>query len=143
MSLWVYTFASNVIHNECKGLFHYEKNDAGMSNKKRLKAKKMEDDKTVIKAIQVAFDVGEKIQHAIRKEALERGINPSDRIRQILGLTVPHKPKRLRLSISLSDEDMAFLAKVYKIKGNDPVAVKHHAAKMLVAHVKTIKDEEL
>jgi len=114
-----------------------------MSDKKRKIPKKWQAEKKAIKATQVAFDVGEKIQHVIRKEALDRGINPSDRIRQILGLKVSRKPKRLRLSISLSDEDMAYLAKAYNLEGNDPIEVKHRAAEKLVEHVKMIKDEEL
>lgn len=113
-----------------------------MTDKKRKIPNKWEAEKKIIKATQVAFDVGEKIQHVIRKEALDRGMNPSDRIRQILGLKVPRKPKRLRLSISLSDEDIAFLAKVYSLEGNDPIEVKRRAAEKLVEHVRSIKDKE-
>lgn len=114
-----------------------------MSEKKRKIPKKWEAEKKAIKATQVAFDVGEKIQYVIRKEALDRSINPSDRIRQILGLKVSHKPKRLRLSISLSDDDMAYLAKVYKLEETDPVEVKRRAAEKLVEHVRAINEKEL
>ena len=114
-----------------------------MTDNKRKIPKKWEAEKKAIKATQVAFDVGEKIQFVIRKEALERSINPSDRIRQILGLTVSHKPKRLRLSISLSDEDMAYLAKVYKLEDTDPVEVKRRAAEKLIEHVRKINEKEL
>ncbi len=113
-----------------------------MTDKKRKIPKKWEDEKRAIKATQVAFDVGEKIQYVIRKEALDRSINPSDRIRQILGLAVSRKPKRLRLSISLSDDDMAYLAKVYNLDSQDPIEVKRRAAEKLVAHVRKIEDEE-
>ena len=114
-----------------------------MTKKKGNIPKKWEAERKAIKATQVAFDVGEKIQYVIRKEALDRSINPSDRIRQILGLSVSRKPKRLRLSISLSDDDMAFLAKAYKLEGDDPVEVKRRAAEKLVEHVRTNDEKEL
>ncbi len=114
-----------------------------MSDKKSKILKKWEQEKKAVKATQVAFDVGEKIQYVIRKEALDRSINPSDRIRQILGLNVSRKPKRLRLSISLSNEDMAYLAEAYELESNDPVEVKRRAAEKLVEHVKNIDEKEL
>jgi len=106
-----------------------------MSDKKRTIPKKWENEIKAIKATQVAFDVGEKVQYVIRKEALDRNINPSDRIRQILGLKVSRKPKRLRLSISLSDVDLAYLAKSYQLETKDPVEVKRRAAEKLIKHV--------
>ena len=106
-----------------------------MSDKKRKIPKKWENEIKAIKATQVAFDVGEKVQYVIRKEALDRNINPSDRIRQILGLKVSRKPKRLRLSISLSDVDLAFLADSYRLETIDTVEVKRRAAQKLVKHV--------
>ncbi len=114
-----------------------------MTDKKQKILNKWAAEKKAVKATQVAFDVGEKIQYVIRKEALDRSINPSDRIRQILGLAVSRKPKRLRLSISLSDEDMAFLADAYKLDKNDPVEVKRRAAEKLIEHVKNTDDKEL
>lgn len=113
-----------------------------MTDKKRQIPKKWEAETKAVKATQVAFDVGEKIQYVIRKEALDRGINPPDRIRQILGLKVSRKPKRLRLSISLSDEDMAFLANAYDLENNDPVEVKRRAAEKLVEHVRNTSKKE-
>lgn len=93
-------------------------------------------EKKAIKATQVAFDLGEQVQYVIRKEALDRNLNPSDRIRQILGLAVNKKPKRVRLSVSLSDEDLAYLAEHYDLDAADAVAIKRRAAEMLVAHVR-------
>ena len=115
-----------------------------MSDKNRKIPKKWESEIKAIKATQVAFDVGEQVQYVIRKEALDRNINPSDRIRQILGLKVSRKPKRLRLSISLSDDDLSFLADSYQLNTKDPVEVKRRAAERLVTHVKNndIKNTE-
>lgn len=107
-----------------------------MSDKKRNIPQKWKNEIKAIKATQVAFDVGEQVQYVIRKEALDRNINPSDRIRQILGLKVSRKPKRLRLSISLSDDDLTFLAETYQLENKDPVEVKRRAAEKLVSHVR-------
>lgn len=89
-----------------------------------------------IKATQVAFDVGEKTQYVIRKEALDHNVNPSDRIRQILGLKVTRKPKRLRLSISLTPDDMSFLADKFGMDPDDNIEIKHKAAEILINHAK-------
>ncbi|MBL4660490.1 MAG: hypothetical protein JKY19_09040 [Alcanivoracaceae bacterium] len=105
-----------------------------MSNKKI--PQKWQEEKKAIKATQVAFDVGEKIQYVIRKEALDRNLNPPDRIRQILGLKVSRKPKRLRLSISLTAEDMKFLAKKFAIDEDDNIEIKRRAAEMLIKHAR-------
>lgn len=111
--------------------------------KQRAIPAKWEEEKKAIKATQVAFDVGEKIQYVIRKEALDKSINPSDRIRQILGLKVTRKPKRLRLSVSLTSADMDFLAKQFGIDNNDHIEIKHKAAQKLIEHVsQSLKEEE-
>ena len=72
-----------------------------------------------IKATQVAFDMDEKIQYQIRRQALECGISPSDQIRQILGLPCSRRPKRPRLTVSLNPQDYQLLAEKY---GLDPEA---------------------
>ncbi|MCB1583642.1 MAG: hypothetical protein R3E90_10155 [Marinicella sp.] len=114
-----------------------------MTDKKRKIPQKWEDEKKAIRATQVAFDVGEQVQYVIRKEALDRNVNPSDRIRQILGLKVLSKPKRLRLSVSLNNDEMAYLAKVYQVDAGDPIEIKRRAAEKLVEHVKnTLNNKE-
>ena len=87
-----------------------------------------------VKAIQLAFDVGAKIQKQIRIEALQADINPSDRIRQILGLDVTPKPVRPRLSISLTENDFGVLAKQFNVSTTDRVAIKQLAAQLLINH---------
>ena len=107
-----------------------------MTDKKGKIPKKWAKENKAVKATQVAFDVGEHVQYVIRKEALDRNINPSDRIRQILGLKVSRKPKRLRLSISLSDDDLGFLADSYQLTKRDTVEVKKRAAEKLIRHAR-------
>jgi hypothetical protein len=112
-----------------------------MGDKKNQLPEKWKQEDRTIRAVQIAFDLEEKIQRSIRQEALDLGINPSDRIRQILGLTMIRKPKRLRLSISLSDEDFVELAEQFNIDVNDRVKLKHYAAEQLVKHVKAEQDD--
>lgn len=111
-----------------------------MGTKKRELPEKWQREGKSVRAVQIAFDLEEKIQRTIRQEALDQGINPSDRIRQILGLSMIRKPKRLRLSISLSDEDFVELAEQFDIDVNDRVKIKHYAAEQLVKHVNKRKD---
>jgi hypothetical protein len=88
-----------------------------------------------VKAVQVAFDLGEEIQEVIRREALEMGLNPSDRVRQILGLPVSRRAKRPRLSISLSSEDFTQLAGAYELNPADKLGLKREAAQALIDYV--------
>ncbi len=102
--------------------------------KKKKILQKWEQEKKAVKATQVAFDVGEKIQYVIRKEALDRDLNPSDRIRELLGLKISRKPKRLRLSISLNGADMKFLAQKFGVAEDDKLEIKKRAAEILIKH---------
>tara|TARA_B100000959_G_C14490641_1_gene423062 strand:+ start:32 stop:370 length:339 start_codon:yes stop_codon:yes gene_type:complete len=99
------------------------------------------DEKKTIKAVQVAFDVGEEVQLLIRREALERGINPPDRVRQILGLPTTTKPQRPRLSISLSDADFRILAEKFNTGEEDRLSIRQIAAEKLIAHLENRKSE--
>ncbi len=92
-------------------------------------------EKQATRAVQVAFDLGERVQNAIRQEALDRGINPSDRVREILGLKVSAKPKRVRLSISLAEQDFESLADSFGLDPSDRIGIKQMAAERLIAHV--------
>lgn len=108
--------------------------------KKKILQKWKEETKA-IKATQVAFDVGEQIQYVIRKEALDCNLNPSDRIRQILGLKVSRKPKRLRLSISLTSSDINFLAAQYGLDTENKIEIKKRAAEKLIEHARKNQQE--
>lgn len=87
------------------------------------------------KATQVAFDMDEKIQLAIRQEALTHGLSPSDQIRQILGLHVNKRPKRPRLTVSLSPEDYAVLGEKYDIDPTQQLDIKKRLMEELIKHV--------
>jgi len=97
-------------------------------------SKKWEKEKRVVKAMQVAFDVGDEINRQIRLEALQEGLSPTDRIRQILGLPVNSKPVRPRLSISLSEVDFALLADKFGVTADDKLKIRQLAAEKLIEH---------
>ena len=92
-------------------------------------------EKQAVKAVQVAFDLEQELSHRIRFEALERGINPSDRIREILGLPINTKPIRPRLSISLTQEDFRLLARQFKVASNEQLKIRHIAAEVLLGRL--------
>ncbi|MDG2072005.1 MAG: hypothetical protein P8J55_09845 [Pseudomonadales bacterium] len=98
---------------------------------------KWDNEKKAVKAVQIAFDLGDEVNRQIRLEALDQGINPPDRIRQILGLPVNKKPVRPRLSISLSDDDFVILADKFSIPLDDRLKIRQWAAEMLIAHLDT------
>ncbi len=77
-----------------------------------------------IKATQVAFDMDEKIQYQIRRQALEGGVSPSDQIRHILGLPCSRRPKRPRLTVSLNQQDYELLAQKYSLSPDQQLEIK-------------------
>jgi len=87
------------------------------------------------KATQVAFDMDEKIQLEIRKEALEAGLSPSDKIRDILGLPTNKRPKRPRLTVSLSEDDYQLLAEKYQLSSDQQLEIKRKLMDDLILHV--------
>ncbi|RHW77663.1 hypothetical protein [Colwellia sp. RSH04] len=88
-----------------------------------------------MKAVQVAFDMDEKIQLAIRKQALEAGLSPSDQIRDILGLPVNKRPKRPRLTVSLAPSDYEVLAKKYGLAVDEQLEIKKRLMDDLIQHI--------
>jgi hypothetical protein len=91
-----------------------------------------------VKAVQVAFDMDEKIQLAIRKQALEAGISPSEQIRDILGLPTNKRPKRPRLTVSLSAEDYVLLGEKYNLSAEQQLEIKKKLMDDLINYVDDI-----
>lgn len=96
---------------------------------------KWEGERRAVKAVQVAFDVGDEVNLLIRREALEQSINPSDRVRQILGLPISRRPIRPRLSISLSEDDFHLLAEQFGLPEDDKLGIRRIAAEKLIEHM--------
>ena len=88
-----------------------------------------------IKAVQVAFDMDERIQLSIRKQALDAGLSPSDQIRDILGLPINKKPKRPRLTVSLAPSDYQLLADKYQLSADDQLEIKRKLMDDLISHI--------
>lgn len=88
-----------------------------------------------IKAVQVAFDMDEKIQLSIRKKALEAGLSPSDQIRDILGLPINKRPKRPRLTVSLAPSDYQILAEKYQLQAEEQLEIKKKLMDDLVNYI--------
>ncbi len=88
-----------------------------------------------VKAVQVAFDMDEKIQLSIRKQALDAGLSPSDQIRNILGLPTNKRPKRPRLTVSLAPADYEILAKKYQLQPEQQLEIKKRLMDDLIHHV--------
>lgn len=93
-----------------------------------------------VKAVQVAFDMDEQVQRSIRKEAVDAGLSPSDQIREILGLPTNKRPKRPRLTISLSADDYLFLAEKYQLQPDEQLEIKKRLMDDLIWHVKSQED---
>lgn len=93
-----------------------------------------------IKAVQVAFDMDEKIQLSIRKQALDAGLSPSDQIRDILGLAINKRPKRPRLTVSLAPDDYQVLADKYGLKAEQQLEIKRKLMDELIEHVNSEKN---
>jgi len=89
-----------------------------------------------IKAIQVAFDMDEKIQYQIRRQALEDGVSPSDQIRHILGLPCTRRPKRPRLTVSLNQQDYELLADKYDLDPSQQLEIKKIVVDELILFAK-------
>lgn len=89
-----------------------------------------------LKAVQVAFDMDERVQKEIRKAAVEANLSPSDQIRMILGLPVNKKPKRPRLTVSLNLDDYQLLGEKYDIEPNKQLEIKRKLMDELIEFVK-------
>ena len=98
-------------------------------------SRKWEKEQKVVRAVQLAFDVCDEVNHQIRLEALEEGFNPPDRVRQSLGLPVNSKPVRPRLSISLSEVDFELLAEKFSVSPTDRLRIRQLAAEKLIEHI--------
>ena len=88
-----------------------------------------------VKAVQVAFDMDEKIQLAIRLEAITAGLSPSEQIRDILGLPINKRPKRPRLTVSLAPDDYEALAIKYDLKPDQQLDIKKKLMDELIDYV--------
>lgn len=76
-----------------------------------------------LKKIQMHFDFQENLRKKVRLEAAEEDMNPSDVIRKIAGLSF-NKIQRPRIGLSLTPDDLVYLAERYNLDPSDATAVK-------------------
>lgn len=86
-----------------------------------------------IRAVQVAFDVENAVLEAVRHAAFERNLSTPDQIRQLLGLSVTRRPKRPRLTVSLTEADYQVLAARYGLAPEDRLAIKERVTEALIS----------
>lgn len=85
-----------------------------------------------LQAVQVAFDVEATVLEAVRRAAFERNLSTPDQIRRILGLSVSHRPKRPRLTVTLTVEEYAALAARYGLDAQNRLAIKERVTQELI-----------
>lgn len=103
-------------------------------SKKRGRKSWAKSDKSIC-AVQVIFELEQAHSRALRIQAIEKDLSPSDYIRNIVGL-LPKKPIRPRLSISLSEEDYTILAERYSLKPNEKDQIRKHIKEELIKSTK-------
>ena len=101
-----------------------------MTDKIPEKWKKSGKEKSV-KAIQIAFELEQEMARNIRERAAKNGLNPSDQIRKILGLTYS-PPKRPRLTVSLKEDDYLILGEKFGIDPDDHIEIRKKIIEFLV-----------
>jgi hypothetical protein len=85
-----------------------------------------------IRAVQVAFDVEEAVMEAVRTAAFHSNLSPSDQIRKLISLPTSERPKRPRLTVTLSGDDYALLAMRYGLSPDDKLTIKEKVTEELI-----------
>lgn len=86
-----------------------------------------------IRAVQVAFDVEQEVLEAIRRSAFEHNRSASDEIRSLLDLPISSRPKRPRLTVSLTPADYDTLGERYGLPSEDRLGIKEQVTLELIA----------
>lgn len=85
-----------------------------------------------LRAVQVAFDVEETVLETVRRSAFEENRSTSDQIRALLGLSTASRPKRPRLTVSLTQADYETLATRYALPADDRLSIKERVTRELI-----------
>ncbi len=85
-----------------------------------------------IRAVQVAFDVEEAVLDAVRSAAFHSNLSTSDQIRHLLDLPTATRPKRPRLTVSLSVTDYEVLGKRYGVPSQERLTIKERVTAELI-----------
>ena len=98
--------------------------------------KRWQQSEKVVKAVQIAFDMDAQLQYSIRRSALDEGRSPSEQIRHLLALPTHTKPKRPRLTVSLTSEDYEMLGKRYGLAAENQLEIKKYVIEELTQFAK-------
>ncbi|MDR1227471.1 MAG: hypothetical protein LBK55_00375 [Azoarcus sp.] len=83
-------------------------------------------------AVQVAFDVEAAVLEAVRHAAFENNLSSPDQIRHILGLSASRRPKRPRLTVTLTLDDYEVLGARYGLPVEKRLAIKERVTQELI-----------
>ncbi len=89
-----------------------------------------------LKAVQVAFDVEEAVLESIRAAAFQNNVSNSDQIRTLLDLPTHSRPKRPRLTVSLTPQDYQLLAQRYGLDAEDRLSIKEKVTQELIDYAR-------
>jgi hypothetical protein len=92
-----------------------------------------------LRAVQVAFDVELAVMEAVRAAAFHNNLSTSDQIRKVLQLSVATRPKRPRLTVSLTPHDYGLLAERYGLEEADRLAIKEKVIQDLIRFASSAK----
>ncbi|MGP1628904.1 MAG: hypothetical protein ACTS8S_06330 [Giesbergeria sp.] len=85
-----------------------------------------------LRAVQVAFDVEQTVIEAVRAAAFQNNLSTADQIRKVLKLSTASRPKRPRLTVSLTAEDYLHLGARYEVDPEDRLQIKERVTDELV-----------
>lgn len=95
------------------------------------KNEKWEKQQKTLKAVQVAFELEQKVAQTINEMAAKEGLTSSNQIRKLIGLSYT-PPKRPRLTVSLSPDDYKKLGEKYGIDPDKTLEIKRRIMQELV-----------
>ncbi len=105
-----------------------QNNDKDLISKNRKWVKESEK----IRTTQLAFDFQSDIDTAVRLAAARRHVPPSAIVREKLGLSTA-KPSRMRISVSLNEDELTDLGQRYGIDPSDKAQIKKRISQEISA----------
>lgn len=94
-----------------------------------------------LRAVQVAFDVEQGVLEAVRLAAFESNLSTPDQIRHILRLPTSTRPKRPRLTVSLTAEDYETLGARYGVDPQERLLIKERVTEALIQFSKAAESK--
>jgi len=112
-----------------------------MTNYNDQQHNKWSNEKAALKKIQIHFEFQRNIMRAIRHEAADKDVSPSDIVRQKLQLSYS-KIQRPRIGLSFTDAELESLKQRYQLESIDEKEIKRCAMEEVNAHYSKCLDSE-